>query len=1176
MKTAQHKPFLRNLLILAAALLPAARAAALAPGYFAESTPLAAGRWVKITVSQTGMQEISAGQLAEMGFADPAKVAVCGYGGAMLGNQRFADDIPDDIAPVPSVVTQGKLVFYGEAGARFRPWRENIGAGRGRWKPVVTRNYYSDQGTYFLTEALPPAAPATVARVVPAASAPSLENTTWGFTFHAPEESRFGNLGARFFGPDLRETGPQSFDNFLPGYRRATDIAQDYNRGIHLAGAMGVKSLSQQSVKWRLPSGSVIETKSRTADQNLQNYRELQFFGMENSAEADNDLYTLRLWVGTDPQAVSPTLQYGALDYYALTYLRSTDFSQPVAQQTVTFTSLADPTQQLRLVGASPTRAVWDVTDPVAPRRLLRGPASDDPGAPDAVTLGRAGAAPDGTAPVFLVFDPAMTLHKVEFAGEVANQNLHALPAPEMLIVAAREFMPQAERLAGIHRSLRGTDALAVCQDEIFNEFSSGTRTHEAIRRFARMLNDRRPGRLRSILLIGYASSDNRGIKIRENGWQDRYVPIYECPHLSIGGHHSLSYSSDIFYGILSDDFSIHNAVWPKMDLAVGRLPAQNAEQADQMVDKIEKYLLSPPSTGSTNRALLMADSDNDNNFVTQAEALADIVAQEKPSTMLYKAYDDLFPHDNNGATHYHNFVAATLQEGACFMSYFGQGSPSAFGASNLWNSSLAKTTSYPVPPLTVLGTCSPLSIDLSSDCVGAWMFINKNGGSIGVIGAQREVYMNYNFDIVEAVTRKYFSAEPEATLGEIFRQAVNANADLQEERNRKKQEEFDQANPGSATILAIDSALILNTRSYTFVGDPEIPAYSPTHAAILTSVAGTSTGAGTIEVEPLSPFRIEGAVTDRAGTVDKDFSGQATILVYDSPRTVSDVSDRPTPLTIATNQYPILNIKAEVRNGRFAATATLPVPARPGGSNTVSLYAVSDNGFQHANGSFASLRVTDIDPEGLPDPPSPVISDMYIGSPEFVSGQVTGPDFTLKATISDPSGVIGVSSLFGKSLTVTLDDSRNIPGAAAWLSTGTDGTATLALPVTGLVDGPHRLTLTARSNAGGEASRSVDFTVISAPARAVLSTVETSATTEANILLDHDFSSTPDCRLVVTDSRGRAVMHRPSATFPLRWDLAGTDGIRVPDGVYTATAYLHNGLRYAATSTPIVVLTKE
>ncbi len=1170
------KYILRAVLIAAATAIPTIGVLALSPSYFSSSTPLASGRWVKINVHATGMQEITAEELAAMGFNDPSKVAVCGYGGAMLGRQRLDDAIPDAITPVPSVVANGKLIFYGEAGARFRPWRENLSAGRGRWKPAVTRNYYSETGSYFLTETLRPAEPETVERVSPAAE-PSLENTIWGFVYNSLDKSRYGNLGARFFGDDLKESGPQTFDNYLPGYRSEKgSISYDYNRGIHLAGAMATKSLSAITINWRLPSGTNVAAKTRIADQVIQNYRELQFFGMENSAETDNDIYTLRLFAGDDPEATAPGLQYGAVDYYSLTYLRSSDFSAPVPQQMVTFTSLTDPAQQLLLEGASATLDVWDVTDPGAPRRLLRGASSDEPGAPDAVTLGRAGTAPDGSSPAFIVFDPALTLNKVECVGEVANQNLHGLATPEMLIVAAKEFMPQAERLAEIHRSLRATDAVAVCQDDVFNEFSSGTRTHEAIRRLARMLRDRDPEKFRSILLMGYASSDNRGITIREDGWRDRYVPIYECPHLSISGHHSMSYASDIFYGILADDFSIDNAVWPKMDIAVGRLPAQNAEQANDMVDKIEKYLTSPPSTGSTNRALLMADTDNDNNFVIQAESLADIVSEEKPSTMIYKAYDDLFPHSADGPTHYHDFVASTLQEGACFMAYFGHGAASGFGTNNLWNSALAKNTFYPVPPLTVLGTCSPLSIDLSPDCVGSWLFINKNGGSIGVIGAQREVYMNYNFDLIEAVTRKYFSAEPNTTLGEIFRQAVNSNADLQKERNRIKQEEFDKENPGSTTIITPDSALILNTRSYTFVGDPEIPTYAPTHSARISAVNGIKASSGTIEIEPLKPVRFEGEILAADGSVDTSFSGEAIIMVYDSPRDVKDINDRPIPLDIATNQYQILNIKAPVKAGRFSTDATLPLPARPDGSNTVSLYAMSDNGFEHANGFFDHLRITDTDPNQLPEPLPPVISEMYIDSPDFVSGQVTGPDFTLRASITDPSGVIGVSSLFGKSLTVNLDDSKNIAGAAAWLSTGTDGTATLALPVSGLLDGPHRLTLTARGNAGGETSRALNFTVVSSPAKAILSTRQTTAVDAADIDLEHDFADTPQCRLVVTDINGNTVAHAPAATFPFRWNLAGSDGNRVPDGVYTATAYLHSGLRYAAPSTHIVVLTKE
>ena len=54
------------------------------PGYFGTTSALSSGKWVKIKVSATGMQQITPQQLAEWGFSDPSKVAVCGYGGAAL------------------------------------------------------------------------------------------------------------------------------------------------------------------------------------------------------------------------------------------------------------------------------------------------------------------------------------------------------------------------------------------------------------------------------------------------------------------------------------------------------------------------------------------------------------------------------------------------------------------------------------------------------------------------------------------------------------------------------------------------------------------------------------------------------------------------------------------------------------------------------------------------------------------------------------------------------------------------------------------------------------------------------------------------------------------------------------------------------------------------------------
>ncbi len=53
------------------------------PGYYSTETPLSSGRWVKIAVDTCGVYEIDSDELRQMGFADPSKVRVYGYGGGI-------------------------------------------------------------------------------------------------------------------------------------------------------------------------------------------------------------------------------------------------------------------------------------------------------------------------------------------------------------------------------------------------------------------------------------------------------------------------------------------------------------------------------------------------------------------------------------------------------------------------------------------------------------------------------------------------------------------------------------------------------------------------------------------------------------------------------------------------------------------------------------------------------------------------------------------------------------------------------------------------------------------------------------------------------------------------------------------------------------------------------------
>ena len=79
-----------------------------------------------------------------------------------------------------------------------------------------------------------------------------------------------------------------------------------------------------------------------------------------------------------------------------------------------------------------------------------------------------------GNAAYLQVFNPDADLYEVECIGDVECPNLHGLPTPRMLIVAARDFIDEAERLAEAHRRVDNIDVAVVLQDDVFNEFSSG------------------------------------------------------------------------------------------------------------------------------------------------------------------------------------------------------------------------------------------------------------------------------------------------------------------------------------------------------------------------------------------------------------------------------------------------------------------------------------------------------------------------------------------------------------------------------------------------------------------------------------------------------------------------------------------------------------------------------
>ena len=79
-----------------------------------EHSALATGRWVKISVKQTGFTVITDELIRQAGFDDPAKVKVFGYGGARQPEQLTGGYLSetDDLQEVPTCMAGGRRLFY--------------------------------------------------------------------------------------------------------------------------------------------------------------------------------------------------------------------------------------------------------------------------------------------------------------------------------------------------------------------------------------------------------------------------------------------------------------------------------------------------------------------------------------------------------------------------------------------------------------------------------------------------------------------------------------------------------------------------------------------------------------------------------------------------------------------------------------------------------------------------------------------------------------------------------------------------------------------------------------------------------------------------------------------------------------------------------------------------------
>lgn len=111
---------------------------------YADNSVLASGTWVKISVPEDGIYQLTDAFLRQCGFSDPSKVRIFGYGGHLKAEELSDEDLRtyDDVPEVPTCTINGRRLFYG--------------LGTVSWSSATTtsrtRNPYANYGCYFLSD----------------------------------------------------------------------------------------------------------------------------------------------------------------------------------------------------------------------------------------------------------------------------------------------------------------------------------------------------------------------------------------------------------------------------------------------------------------------------------------------------------------------------------------------------------------------------------------------------------------------------------------------------------------------------------------------------------------------------------------------------------------------------------------------------------------------------------------------------------------------------------------------------------------------------------------------------------------------------------------------------------------------------------------------------------------
>ncbi len=1014
---------------------------------FTKVSALTNGLWYKISIPKRGIYKIDRTFIQKYLNLDPAgvdprNIKIYGNGGEMLPESND-DPFTDDLVENP-------IYFKGEADGRFDEQDFLLFYANGpdsyRFNEVskdyaYRKNIYNNLSYYFIKIDNSPGK-----RIATLASEPNPDYTSrQSFDFIHYEKDLVNLLdldpggegsGKDWYGEELSNTREFDFGNaFL---FENIDLGKKGKFSYAFAGRSPIVS---QVV-------SEVESARSVANINYVVYSSISRFANIATQTEDfqpvSDLVKARI---SYPQ-VSSTSTEGWLDYFQISVWKKLIWNNKTLYIMDPASNTANVSRFI-LSKVTSTKQVWDITNPLDVQfiqgELLPGEEF------------RFSAKTSGSYRQFLVVDELLSFPSPDFISTVGNQNIHRLDEEDMLIIYNSKFKAEAERLMEHRSKHSGLRVTALDQQQVFNEFSSGSQDPTAIRNLARMLYMRNPN-FKYLLLFGDGSYDQRYINTKDPN--QNFIVSYETDE-SLDP--ILAFPSDDYFGLLDPGEGKNLA--GKLDINIGRLGARDSAEAKNLVDKIIRYDTDPRMMGDWKLSTLYSADDEDSNIhFTQAERIAETAKDNYPLYNQEKIYLDAYEQITTpGGERYpevNKAFANAFYQGALVVNYLGHGGYTGLAQERiLQNTDIRNLENYYKLPLVIVASCTFNGYDDPSKTnAGEEGLHNRKGGFLALFSTVRAVYSDDNFDLTNSVYSYLFQFEngQALPLGEIMRRSKNEHS---------------------------SGFIVYNSRKFLLFGDPSQRLAIPTLKNKVTKINSKNIGTQIDTFRALENVHIEGIVTDQNDAIQSGFNGKLYITVYDKEISLRTKANDPGSFSAS---YPLQkNIiykgLVEVLQGAWEFNFTIPKDINYDfGQGKISLYATDEKRLDAA-GFEQRFIIGGVSKDSLRDDTPPLVN-VFINDAYFRSGGICDANPKIYAELSDDTGINISGNSIGHDLIAVLDGNTQSPiilNQSYQSKFNNQKEGVVNYPLKNLKPGKHTLEITAWDIANNSGTGQVEFFVV-------------------------------------------------------------------------------------------------